>query len=55
MRVTDRGDGEFREIAQLCNLCFKGVERPPELALRYNYDTGELSRGGSSVSRPSQL
>ncbi len=38
MIVTNRGDGEFREIRDLVARSFSGAERPLDLMLRYEYD-----------------
>ena len=42
MRLTEKTDEDFLTIKAISDASFSGGERPPEAALRYNFDNGEV-------------
>jgi len=56
MRLTEKTEVNFRRIEEIISYSFKGVERPPAMALRYEFDNGEVfvlydgTRTGSPIA-----
>lgn len=42
MRVTDKNDVLFRTIQHISDVSFDGIERPPVMTLKYEFDTSEV-------------
>jgi ribosomal protein S18 acetylase RimI-like enzyme len=43
---TEKTEKIFQDIKSISDVCFTGVEKPPELALRFNYDHCDLFTTG---------